>query len=136
MSKRQRREIPIIDLSMRDVVIDGRDFISTIPDDLMKAITKRLSLSDLTRLGLTSKNMKRLTSVEIANIMDDPLLQKLAQRYKSRLMRPIDRIDYYDKPILQPFDFKDAWFYEYLKERYVGRGERMYDQLGRRIDHW
>lgn len=109
---------------------------ATIPDDLMKAITKRLTLYDMVRLGLTSKNMKRLTSVEIANIMDDPLLQKLAQRYKSRLMRPIDRIETRDGVISQPIAFKDEWFYEYLKDKYLMMGEKMYDQLGRRIDHW
>lgn len=151
MSKRRRREIPIIDFSIDDVVIDGRDLISTLPDDLMKEITKRLTLSDLTRLGLTSKNMKRLTSVEIANIMDDPLLQKLAQRYKSRLMRPFDTRIYSDPDgnnyetyhlpikVANPQYAKTLdeerggeWWNEYLKDKYDY--EDMVDQLGYLID--
>eukprot|EP01047_Picozoa_sp_COSAG01_P072822 COSAG01_NODE_11689_length_1878_cov_144.896009_1_plen_124_part_10 len=62
--------------------------LNTLPQELVKLIRKQLSLSDQTRLGITSRRMRDISQVEFHNLMADLKLANLVTRYRSHLQGP------------------------------------------------
>ena len=62
--------------------------LSLLSDDILRDVVKNLGPSDLARLGIADRRMRGISSIQLAEILADPKLSKLAARYKSRLLRP------------------------------------------------
>ena len=81
MAQRRRVDVPTIDLT-------NAEPFALLDNEILKNIAKELGPTDLARLGIADKRLRDISSIQMAEIMADPRLIKLAQRYKSRLMRP------------------------------------------------
>ena len=79
--KKKQRRVPTIDLT-------NDEPLALLGNDILKEIAKNLGPSDLARLGLTDRRLRDISSVQMAEILSDPRLTKLGQRYKARLLRP------------------------------------------------
>ena len=69
-------------------VIDLTESLTDLPDNLLAEILKLLPLREQARMGLVSKNLNHLSSVEFFNVIQHPAVNQLASRMKSRLRRP------------------------------------------------
>ena len=74
-------KLPMVDLT-------DDEPLSLLTNDILKEITKNLGPTDLARLGLADRRLRGISSIQMAEILADPRLHKLAQKYRSRLLRP------------------------------------------------
>jgi hypothetical protein len=81
----QRRKlsskVPTIDLT-------NEEPFALLGNDIIKEIAKNLGPFDLARLGIADRRLRDVSSIQMAEILADPKLIKLAQKYKARLLRP------------------------------------------------
>ena len=77
--KRSKRQI--VDLT-------DAEPMALLTNDILREVTKSLRPGDLARLGMVDTRMRDISTVQLAEILADPRLTKLAQSYKSRLRRP------------------------------------------------
>lgn len=128
-------------------VIDLTESLTDLPDNLLAEILKLLPLREQARMGLVSKNLNHLSSVEFFNVIQHPAVNQLASRMKSRLRRP-----YLENAMFLPHLDREklAWRreapllqYKRNVEAFQGNPDyrwqddaeftRMRDQMGRRL---
>ena len=128
-------------------VIDLTGSLTDMPDTLITEILKRLPLREQARMGLVSKNLNHLSSVEFFNVIQHPAVNQLASRVKSRMRRP-----YIENAVFAPARSMDklSWMreapllqYKHKQEEFSGDPgyrwqddvafTRMRDQIGRRL---
>ena len=63
--------------------------LTLLTDDILKDITKNLRPADLARLGMVDTRLRDISTQRIAEVLADPILTKVAQRWRSKLMRPL-----------------------------------------------
>ena len=63
--------------------------LTLLTDDIVRDITKNLRPADLARLGMVDTRLRDISTVRIAEVLADPILTKVAQRWRSKLMRPL-----------------------------------------------
>ena len=77
-----KKQKQVIDLS-------GAEPLTLLTNDIVRDISKYLRPADLARLGMVDRRLRDISTQQIAEILADPRLTKLAQTYRSRLMRPL-----------------------------------------------
>jgi len=63
--------------------------LTLLTNDIVKDITKNLRPADLARLGMVDTRLRDISTVQMAEILASPTLTNVAQRWRSKLMRPL-----------------------------------------------
>ena len=65
------------------------DPLTLLTNDIVQDIIKNLRPADLARLGMVDTRLRDISTVQMAEILASPTLTNVAQRWRSKLMRPL-----------------------------------------------
>ena len=63
--------------------------LTLLTNDIVQDIIKNLRPADLARLGMVDTRLRDISTVQMAEILASPTLTNVAQRWRSKLMRPL-----------------------------------------------